>query len=126
MPTFISTRKTTGQPLGERDAADRDAFFARYEQIILAESGVAVSLRLAKEIWDMAIAVPKELVEFEETRPVLAELRRRGYRLAVLTNHAAGYGRADPSTGHIRVSGVLHHRTGSGRKAGPRPFLRPG
>ena len=73
-------------PLGERDAADRDAFFARYEQIILEEAGVAVSLRMAKQIWDMAISVPKELVEFEETRPVLAELKSRGYRLAVLTN----------------------------------------
>ena len=73
-------------PLGERDAGDQDAFFARYEQIILEESGVAVSLRMAKQIWDMAIAVPKELVEFEETRPVLAELKARGYRLAVLTN----------------------------------------
>lgn len=74
------------RPLGDRDAADRDAFFARYEQIILAEAGVAVSLRMAKQIWDMAISVPKEFVEFEETRPVLAELKERGYRLAVLTN----------------------------------------
>ena len=41
---------------------------------------------MAKEIWDMAISVPKEFVEFEETRPVLAELQQRGYRLAVLTN----------------------------------------
>ena len=41
---------------------------------------------MAKQIWDMAISVPKEFVEFEETRPVLAELQQRGYRLAVLTN----------------------------------------
>ena len=73
-------------PLGDRTPADRDAFFARYEQIILEEAGVGVSLRMAKQIWDMAIAVPKEFVEFEETRPVLAELHQRGYRLAVLTN----------------------------------------
>ena len=73
-------------PLGDRDDASRDAFFARYEQVILAESGVAVSLRMAKQIWDMAISVPKEFVEFEETRTVLAELQGRGYRLAVLTN----------------------------------------
>ena len=74
------------QPLGERDTAGRDAFFSRYEQIILEEAGVSVSLRMAKQIWDMAISVPKEFVEFEETRPVLAELQERGYRLAVLTN----------------------------------------
>ena len=73
-------------PLGDRDAADRDAFFSRYEQIILEEAGVAVSLRMAKQIWAMAISVPKEFVEFEETRPVLSELKRQGYRLAVLTN----------------------------------------
>ena len=41
---------------------------------------------MAKQIWDMAISVPKEFVEFEETRPVLQELSGRGYRLAVLTN----------------------------------------
>ena len=74
------------QPLGDRTAADREAFFARYEQIILEEAGVGVTLPMAKQIWDMAIAVPKEFVEFEETRPVLAELHGRGYRLAVLTN----------------------------------------
>ena len=74
------------QPLGERTTEDRAKFFARYEQIILDEAGVSVTLRMAKEIWDMAIAVPKELVEFEDTRPVLAELKGRGYRMAVLTN----------------------------------------
>ena len=74
------------RPLGDRDADGRDAFFARYEQIILAEAGVAVSLRMAKQIWDMAISVPKEFVEFRGNPPVLAELKQRGYRLAVLTN----------------------------------------
>ena len=105
------------QPLGERAPADRDAFFARYEQIILEEAGVAVSLPLAKEIWDMAISVPKEFVEFEETRPVLAELRRRGYRLAVLTNLRRDM---DELTRRLGISQYLEFCI-TGREVGEKP-----
>ena len=105
------------QPLGDRTPAERDAFFARYEQIILDEAGVSVSLPLAKEIWDMAISVPKEFVEFEETRPVLAELRRRGYRLAVLTNLRRDM---DELTRRLGISQYLEFCI-TGREVGEKP-----
>ena len=104
-------------PLGERDAPARDEFFARYEQIILEESGVAVSLRMAKQIWDMAISVPKELVEFEETRPVLRELRARGYRLAILTNLRRDM---DELTHRLGIREYLEFCI-TGREAGEKP-----
>jgi HAD superfamily hydrolase (TIGR01549 family) len=104
-------------PLGDRDAAGRDAFFARYEQIILQEAGVAVSLRMAKQIWDMAISVPKEFVEFEETRPVLSELKGRGYRLAVLTNLRRDM---DELTQQLGIREYLEFCI-TGREAGEKP-----
>ena len=105
------------RPLGDRTPEDRDAFFARYEQIILEESGVAVSLRMAKQIWDMAISVPKEFVKFEETRPVLAELQNRGYRLAILTNLRRDM---DELTQQLDIHQFLEF-TITGREVGEKP-----
>jgi putative hydrolase of the HAD superfamily len=105
------------KPLGDRTTEDRDEFFARYEQIILDEAGVAVSLRMAKQIWDMAISVPKEFVEFEETRPVLAELKQRGYRMAVLTNLRRDM---DELTQSLGIKQYLEF-TITGREVGEKP-----
>ena len=73
-------------PLGSRSPLDRSDFFARYEQIILENAQVPVSLGLAKQIWEMAMTIPKDFVPFEDTIPALAALRERGYRLGVLSN----------------------------------------
>ena len=47
--------------LGLRSAEERLDFFARYEQMILENAGVPVSLALAKQIWTMAMTIPKDL-----------------------------------------------------------------
>ncbi len=72
--------------LGLRSDEDRADFFARYEQIILEKAGLPVSMDLAKQIWDMAMSIPKDFVTFDDTIPALAVLRSRGYRLGVLSN----------------------------------------
>lgn len=74
------------QPLALRTAETRLDFFARYEQIILDNAGLPASLELAKQIWLMAIAVPKEFVLFDDVIPALETLRSRGYVLGVLSN----------------------------------------
>lgn len=73
-------------PLGLRTTQERADFFARYEQIILENSGVPVSLDLARQIWGMAMSIPKDFVTFDDTIPALAALRERGYHLGVLSN----------------------------------------
>ncbi len=79
-------RENEAQPLGLRSNGERLDFFARYEQIILNHAGLPVSLDLAKQVWQIAIAVPKDFVLFDDVLPALETLRSRGYLLGVLTN----------------------------------------
>jgi putative hydrolase of the HAD superfamily len=79
-------RENEIRPLALRSDDERLAFFARYEQIILENAGVPVSLRLAEQIWGLAIAVPKDFTPFDEVVESLARLHQQGYRLGVLSN----------------------------------------
>ena len=72
--------------LASRSARERSEFFARYEQMILENAGLPVTLDLAGQVWEMAMFIPKDLVPFDDTIPALAVLRGQGYRLGVLTN----------------------------------------
>ena len=72
--------------LASRSARERSEFFARYEQLILENAGLPVTLDLAGQVWEMAMAIPKNFVPFDDTIPALAALRGEGYRLGVLTN----------------------------------------
>ncbi len=72
--------------LALRSEKERLAFFSRYEQIILENAGLSVSLDLARQIWQMAMSVPKDFIPFEETTAVLSELHEQGYKLGVLSN----------------------------------------
>lgn len=79
-------QENAARPLSLRSDKERSDFFARYEQIILENAGVPVTLELARQVWDMAISVPKDFVPFEDTVPALASLKEQGYRLGVLSN----------------------------------------
>jgi putative hydrolase of the HAD superfamily len=79
-------RENENSPLALRSDEDRLDFFAKYERLILENAGVSVSLDLAKQIWQMAMSVPKEFVPFDDVIPCLTALRADGYRLGVLSN----------------------------------------
>ena len=79
-------RENEIRPLAQRSDAERLAFFARYEQLLLEKAGLPVSLDLARQVWQIAISVPKDFIPFADTRPALARLRAQGYRLGVITN----------------------------------------
>ena len=72
--------------LADRTEQERQDFFAEYERILLENAGLSVTLALARQIWDLVIAVPKDFIAFEDTLPALAALREKGYRLGVLSN----------------------------------------
>lgn len=74
------------RPLAIRSEEERLAFFGRYEQIILENAGIPVSLDLANQVWEMAMSVPKDFIPFEDVIPSLSALRSTGYRLGVLSN----------------------------------------
>ena len=79
-------RENEIRPLAERSEGERTEFFAHYEQMILENAGIPVSLDLAAQIWKLAIAVPKDFIPYDDVIPALSELHQHGYRLAVLTN----------------------------------------
>ena len=80
---ILFNRANEEEPLSLRSPERRTEFFAEYEQLILETAGVPVTLGLAREIWALAIAVPKEFTPFEETLPTLEALRGKGYRLGL-------------------------------------------
>ena len=73
-------------PIALRTEGERLEFFARYEQMILENAGVPVSLDLARQIWNIAMSVPKDFTPFEDVIPALNALRTQGYRLGVISN----------------------------------------
>ena len=83
---ILFNRANEDEPLSQRSTERRLEFFGEYEQVILETAGVPVTNGLARQIWALAIAVPKEFTPFEDTMPALEALRQRGYRLGVITN----------------------------------------
>lgn len=83
---ILFNRANEEEPLSLRSPERRRDFFAEYEELILDTAGVPVTRGLAGEIWDLAIAVPKEFTPFEETVPTLDALRNAGFGLGVITN----------------------------------------
>jgi putative hydrolase of the HAD superfamily len=79
-------RENERVPLALRTDPDRLEFFTNYEQMILREAGLDVTTDLARRIWEMAAAVPKEFMPFEDTASALAELRDNGYLLGIISN----------------------------------------
>ena len=79
-------RENERHPLALRSDQERLDFFSRYEQIILDSAGLPVSLDLARQVWELAIAVPKDFVPFDDVIPALAKLHDQGYQLGVLSN----------------------------------------
>lgn len=79
-------QENADNPISLRPQDDRQLFFARYQQLIMETAGVPVSLDLARQIWNLALSVPKDFIPFDDVKPVLAALNSEGYRLGVLSN----------------------------------------
>ncbi len=79
-------RENEISPLARRSDAERLAFFARYEQILLESAGLSVSLDLARQIWQIAINVPKDFILFDDTLASLKGLSEQGYRIGLISN----------------------------------------
>ena len=79
-------RENEVKPLADRTEEERLSFFTRYEQILLENAGLPVSPDLARQIWQVAIGVPKDFVAFDDTLDSLARLKNKGYRIGLITN----------------------------------------
>ena len=58
--------------------AQRDAFFAEYERLVLQGCGVEVSAEVAGRIWRRLGRVGYALAPFDDSIPTLEALRERG------------------------------------------------
>lgn len=74
------------KPLADRSLEERDRFFAEYERLILNGAGLDVSTRLAEQVWQIAMQVPKDFTLFDDVLPALELLKRRGIILGVISN----------------------------------------
>ncbi len=79
-------RENEIKPLATRTEEERLDFFARYEQILLDNAGLSVTTDLARQIWQIAISVPKDFILFEDTIGALERLKAQGYQLGVVSN----------------------------------------
>ena len=107
---IMFNRANEEEPLSLRSPERRLEFFAEYEQAILDTAGVPVTRELARQIWALAIAVPKEFTPFEDTLPALEGLRQRGYRLGVITNLRADL---EPLIRKAKLDGCLEFSVNS-------------
>ena len=89
---ILFNRANEEEPLSLRSQERRLEFFSEYEQLILETAGIPVTRPLAREIWELAIAVPKQFTPFDDTLPALTSLREQSYRLGIITNLRADLG----------------------------------
>jgi HAD superfamily hydrolase (TIGR01662 family) len=82
----LFNRENEDRPLSQRSDEERLEFFSLYEQLILETAGIPVSFGLARQVWKMAMSVPKDFITFDDTVPALEQLREAGYKVGIITN----------------------------------------
>ena len=80
------------KPLRLLNDAEREDFFARYEQRVLRGAGAEVTLERAADVWRRVRQVPYGMALFDDVAPTLETLRARDLTLGVVTNMNRGSG----------------------------------
>jgi putative hydrolase of the HAD superfamily len=79
-------RENGRDPVFGRSLPHRNAFFTRYEHILLQAAGVEVDQEIAFQIWQKVNETPRGLALYEDVIPTLSGLKTRGLILGVITN----------------------------------------
>ncbi|MDA0769271.1 MAG: HAD-IA family hydrolase [Chloroflexi bacterium] len=82
---FMSAQNAT-KPMRGLSKSERDAFFAEYERLVLSGAGVEVTPTLAGEIWTRIRKVDYSLAAFDDSVPVLQQLRNQGLVVGLISN----------------------------------------
>lgn len=80
------TEANAQRPIYTRSQAEQDAFYAEYEQTLLAAAGIVVDRELAFRIYRRYSQLPRELALFPDVEPTIAELKRRGLVVGLISN----------------------------------------
>jgi HAD superfamily hydrolase (TIGR01549 family) len=83
---FMAKQNAVGRPVRSMTRPERDAFFARFEQLVLKGAGHDVDLVTADRVWRRVRAQEYTLALFSDVLPGLDALKRLGYTLGVITN----------------------------------------
>ena len=74
------------EPLRTLNESGKQKFFAEYEKRVLAGSDLEVDLSTAEDIWRRVRHIPYEMVAYPDVEPTLSSLRKRGLKLAAISN----------------------------------------
>ncbi len=80
------SRENARLPVAQRPEAERQAFYAEYERIILAQAGVQVSPELAGRIFARLRQVGARFTLYPDVLPALNDLKARGLTLGLVSN----------------------------------------
>ncbi|MSP79165.1 MAG: HAD family hydrolase [Dehalococcoidia bacterium] len=83
---YMNEVNASGNPLRTRTRPQVEAFFARYQQIMLQGAGVDVDLVRAGDIWRRVQQIPYGMKLFDDVLPSLRRLRAKGFTLGVISN----------------------------------------
>ncbi len=72
--------------LVRRSPQELEDFYGRYEQVLLRAAGVEVPQELALRIYRRYSELPRELRLFADVQPAVAEIKRRGLALGLISN----------------------------------------
>ncbi len=80
------TEENGRSALVRRSPRELEDFYARYEQVLLRAAGIEVPLDLALRIYRRYAELPRELRLFPDVQPAVAEIKRRGLVLGLISN----------------------------------------
>ena len=82
---FMSEQNSSS-PVRLMSPEERDQFFARYEQLVLAGAGQEVDLETASKIWIRVRSQEYGWALFDDVIPGFEKLKQAGLRIAALSN----------------------------------------
>src|SRR3972149_431009 len=79
------SRENARLPVAQRPETERQAFFAEYERIILAQAGLEVSPKRAGRIFVRLREVGARFVLYPDVLPAVSDLKHRGLTLGMVS-----------------------------------------
>ncbi len=107
------------EPLALRSPEARAEFFAEYERRILLAAGVDVNLKLADQVWQMAMLVHKDFELFDDVLPALGKLKEKGFVLGVVSNLRRDM---DALSKRLKLEGILDFYITSADVGSEKPY----
>ena len=104
--------------IARRTPAERNAFFAEYQQRVIRGSGVDVDLETAGKVWLRIQQIPYDLAPFPDAAATLRTLRDRGLLTGLISNMDMD---GDQLVTKLGLAGLFHVTVTSGDVGAAKP-----